>query len=124
MTATYTILASHIGLGSNLKSCQINTSQSLIIVECSYPVDFQAVGFQVIAQLGMQERVHRLYVNQTMSINTSASVEVEEDGEYQVSILPIMGERGITNSSVEYREIVTIGELPTTSGKYYYSYRS
>ena len=77
-------------------------------------MDSQAVGFQVITQSGVQERVHRLYVNQTQPGQTS---EVEEDG---VSILPITEQRGITNSSVEYRDIVTIGELSTGSTSEWY----
>ena len=71
-------------------------------------------GFQVIAQLNVQERVHRLYVNQTLPGQTSASVEVEESGEYLVSILPIIEGRGVTGSGVEYREIVY---LTATSGE-------
>ena len=67
-----------------------------------------AIGFQVIAQLGVQERVHRLYVNQTLPGQTSASVEVEESGEYLVSILPIIEGRGVTGSDVEYRDLVTV----------------
>ena len=73
-----------------------------------------AIGFQVIAQLGVQERVHRLYVNQTLPNHTSACVEVEESGEYLVSILPIINGRGITGSGVElveYRELVTVANL-------------
>ena len=53
-------------------------------------------------------RVHKLYVNQTQPGQTSASVEVEESGEYLVSILPIIWEMGIVDSDVEYREIVAV----------------
>ena len=97
-----------IGFGSNLENCQIiNTTPSLITVECTYSVNTTAIGFQVIAQLGVRERVHRLYVNQTLPNDTSTSVEVEESGEYLVSILSIIEGSGITGSNVEYRELVT-----------------
>ena len=82
-------------------------------------MDSQAVGFQVIAQSGVQERVHRLYISQTLPGQTSASVEVEESGEYLVSILPIMEGRGIAHSSVEYREIVTLGGPTATLGMHF-----
>ena len=67
-----------------------------------------AIGFQVIAQLGVKERVHRLYVNQTLLGLTSASVEVKESGEYVVSVLPISEEGGITGSVVEFRRAVML----------------
>ena len=115
------IINYHYGIsdfGSDMEGCQITTSLYRITVECTSPVDSQAVGFQVIAQSGVQERVHRLYINQTLPGQTSASVEVEESGEYLVSILPLVEGRGITDSSVEYREIVTIE--PTTLSEYFY----
>ena len=69
----------------------------------------------MIAQLGVQEKVHKLYVNKTQPGQTSASVIVEESGEYLVSILPIIKGSGITNSSVEYREVVMLED--TLPGK-------
>ena len=99
---------------AHLENCQITTSPHHITVKCTYPVNSMAIGFQVIAQLGVQERVHRLYINQSLPDHTSASVEVEESGEYLVSILPIIEGRGVTGSNVEYREIVAY----TTSGKF------
>ena len=89
-----------------------------------------ATGFQVITQLGVPYKVHRLYVNQTLPDDrTSASVEVEESGEYLVSILPIVQGRGITNSDVEYWERVMINdtgkfwkEILYNSGKFMHDY--
>ena len=92
---------------SHLDNCHITTFESVINVECDL-VDSTAIAFQVIAQLGVSDRVYRLHVNQTLPGQTSASVEVEEDGEYLVSIFPILEQRGITNSSVEYREVVMV----------------
>ena len=84
----------------------MSASQSVVTAVCIYPMNSMATGFQVIVQLGVQDSMHRLYVNQTQPGQTSARVEVEEDGEYLVSIIPIMEGRGITNTSVEYRVIV------------------
>ena len=66
-----------------------------------------ATGFDMIIWSSNVNRVHKLYVNQTQPGHTSASVEVEESGEYLVSILPIIGETGIVGSHVEYREMVS-----------------
>ena len=87
---------------------------SSISVEC---VLSMATGFQVIVQSGVQERVHKLYISQTLPGQTSASVEVEESGEYLVSILPLVEGRGITGSRVEYRQVVVVEKPITTSGK-------
>ena len=46
---------------------------------------------------------------------SSASVEVMATGMYQVSVLPIVEEVGITDSSVEHREIVMVFGSPTTT---------
>ena len=87
-------------LGYNLQNCTINTFQHYIIVECVFSM---ATGFQVIAQLDVLDKVHKLYVNQTLPDQTSASVKVEESGEYLVSIFPIREGNGITSSiSMEY----------------------
>ena len=97
-----------------IEDCHITTSQLVINVECGYLQDSTAIGFQVIAQPGVQERVHRLYVNQTLPGQTSASVEVEESGEHLVSVFPIKEKEGITDSNVEYREVVMVESF--TSG--------
>ena len=101
---------------SHIANCQITVSQYRIGAECVFPM---GADFQVIAQSGVQERVHRLYVNQTLPGQTSASVEVEESGVYLVSILPIIEGRGITGSHVEYSEVVVVDGIglfaPTNS---------
>ena len=45
--------------------------------------------------------------------HTTATVEVEETGVYQVSVFPLRERTGILGSSVEYTEQITIG-----TGKY------
>ena len=55
----------------------------------------------MIAQLtSNSSQVHKLYVEQTT--HTTATVEVEETGVYQVSIFPLREETGILDSNVEY----------------------
>ena len=101
---------------SQLENCSVHTNQHLIRGECSYPVVSLATGFQIIAQLGVLDQVHKLYISQTLANHASASVEVGESGEYLVSIIPIRGNTGITGSDVEYREMVMVDVLTTTSG--------
>ena len=67
-----------------------------------------ATGFYIITRSSNVSRVHKFYGNQTLPGQTSASVEVEESGEYLVSILPTIGETGIADSHVEYRKIVVV----------------
>ena len=103
-TLAYIIITILDSPRSLTEGCRIKASPLRINVECLS----QAVGFQVIAQSGVLERVHRLYVNQTLPGHTSASVEVEDGGVYLVSIIPIIEGRGITGSRVEYRETVLV----------------
>ena len=102
-------------VGRNLKNCHISTSQPRIIVEC---MRFSmAIGFQVIAQSDVQERVHKLYVNQTQPGQTSASVEVEESGEYLVSVFPVREGKGIINSTTVEYGVVILAEVTTSFGE-------
>ena len=80
---------------------------SIITVECTYPIDSLAIGFQVIVQqISDSSQVHRLYVEQTT--HTTATVEVEETGVYQVSIFPLREGTGILDSNVEYTQQVAV----------------
>ena len=102
----------------HLESCHINTSLLHISAECTYPMDSIATGFYIIITWSSNvSRIHKLYVNQTLPGQTSASVEVEESGGYLVSILPIIGETGIIDSDVEYRKTVSVdaGKIPRMS---------
>jgi hypothetical protein len=72
------------------------------MVECAYCGGSTATGFQMIAQLSNSSIVHRLYANKTTDRQTPASVVVEEDGTYHVTIFAIRGVGGIVDSNVEY----------------------
>ena len=54
-------------------------------------------GFQVIAQPAdfYRSRPGKLYASHTMQCQTSAIVEVEQNGEFLVSVIPVLGETGI-----------------------------
>ena len=56
----------------------------------------------MIAQQSNSSEVRKLYTNKTTDRQTPASVIVEENGMYQVTVFATRGERGIVNSSVEY----------------------
>ena len=63
-------------------------------------------GFQVIAQPADFDQLGKLYAGHTLECQTSVVVEVEQNGEFLVSIIPVLGETGIVNSIVEYRNLV------------------
>ena len=99
---------------SLLENCFIIANTSLIghiMVECAYPNDSTATGFQMIAQLSNLTEVHRLYANKTTDCQTPASVVVEENGMYQVTIFAIRGRRGIVDSHVEYSRQITVDNI-------------
>ena len=67
----------------------------------------------MIVQLGDPDQVHKLYVNQTRDQQSFVTVEVEENGTYLVSVIPVLERTGIIGSNVEYREEIV---LPFISG--------
>ena len=69
-------------------------------------------GFQVIVQPAEFDRHGKLYANHTSDGKTSGSltVEVEQNGEFLVSIIPVLGGTGIVNSSIEYTELVVVNK--------------
>jgi hypothetical protein len=77
------------------------------MVECTYTNDSMVTGFQMIAQLRDVSKVHRLS-NRTTDHQIPASVMVEENGTYQVTVFAIKGGRGILDSIVEYSEKVIV----------------
>ena len=78
------------------------------MVECAYPSNSAATGFQVIAQQIISSKVHKIYASKTSNCQTVASVLVEENGLYQVTIFAIRGGRGIVDSTVEYSGLLTV----------------
>ena len=90
------------------------------MVQCIYPGDSIATGFQVIAQLSNSSKVHRLDVNKTTDRQTPVTVLVEEDGQYLVTIFAIGEQRGILDSNIEDMTYVMINDsvagVETTTG--------
>ena len=92
---------------SDIETCSISVDQFSIKVQCTYPSDSLATGFQVIAHLASNSS-HRLYVEETTHTTATATVEVEETGVYQVSIFPLREGTGILDSNVEYTQQVDV----------------
>ena len=101
----------------HLRNCSIETFPLLIRVKCVYPGDSGAIvtGFQVIAQSANSDLFGKLYAGHTLECQTSVVVEVEQNGEFLVSVIPVLGETGIVNSSVEYSEVVVVEDLLTAT---------
>ena len=97
----------------HLRNCSVETLSLLIRAKCAYPGDSGAMvtGFQVIAQPTDFDELGKIYVGHTLECQTSAVVEVEQNGEFLVSVVPVLGETGIVNSSVEYIEVVVVEDL-------------
>ena len=123
---TVSVLSVPVILGSpgptliHLRNCSIDTLPQFIRAKCVYPGDSDAMvtGFQVIAQPTDFDRLGKLYASHTLECQTSAIVEVEQNGEFLVSVIPVLRETGIVNSSVEYSEVVVVEDLlaATTTG--------
>ena len=92
-----------------LEGCIIEDLRG-ITVQCTYPTNSQVTGFQVIVQqISDSSQVHKLYVEQTT--HTTATVEVEGIGVYQVSIFPLREGTGILDSNVEYTQQVMVSDI-------------
>ena len=75
-------------------------------------------GFQVIAQPTNFDGLGKLYANYTSEGQTSVIVEVEQNRKFLVSVIPVLGETGIVNSSVEYTEVVVVDNFLTSTSMY------
>ena len=78
----------------------------VISAMCSYSGSSSVTGFQIIVQLKNVDGVHKLYINSTTE--HQVTVQVEENGTYQVAIFPIMGERGIVDTTMAYSEVLSV----------------
>ena len=85
---------------------------------CSYSGSSSVTGFQIIVQLNYITEVHKLRINCTTEHLSPGpvTVRVEKSRSYHVAIFPLMGERGIVDTTIVYSEV-----LPVTS-EYVYSY--
>ena len=101
-----------------MRNCSVETFPPFIRAICAYPGDSGSIvtGFQVITQPVDFDQLGKLYANYTSEGQTSVVVEVKQNGEFLVSVIPVLGETGIVNSSVEYSEVVVVEDLLTTTG--------
>ena len=94
-------------------TCSFRGSSGLILAECS-PINSALVtGFQMIAQLSDSSEVHKLHVNQSMDLQTPVTIEVEEDGMYQVTIFAIREGTGIV--SLDVQAVLVVSDAITDS---------
>ena len=100
--------------------CTLTYSSGLILAVCTHPNSSFTDGIQVIVQSANVSEVHKLYVNQSMDLDTSVTIPVERDGEYQVSIFAIREGKGILRSGVGYTQQVIVHTsviMSTTAGQ-------
>ncbi len=81
------------------------------MVKCTYHSNSTATGFQLIVHNKLNARI---LTNQTTDRQTPASVEVEENGLYQVIIFPIRGRSGIVMSNAEFMYQLMVNVVQTT----------
>ena len=90
----------------------------MILAECS-PINSSLVtGFQMIAQLSSSHEVHKLHINQSTGLQTPVTVEVEEDGMYQVTIFAIREGTGIMGSksyALDVEAVLVVSDATTES---------
>ena len=99
--------------------CTVKDSAGVISAVCDYSGNNSSVtGFQIIVQLNNADEVHKLYINGTTEHLSpgSVTVQVEENGTYHVAIFPIMGERGIVDTTIVYSQEISV------SSKYIITY--
>ena len=82
----------------------------VISAMCSYSNDSSVTGFQIIVQLNDIDEVYKLHINCTNEHLSPGpvTVQVEENGTYNVAIFPIMGENGIVDTTIVYSEMLSV----------------
>ena len=70
-------------------------------------------GLQVTAQsIETADYVGTLYTNHSSDPQATVTVQVERTGMHHVSVFPVLGERGILDTSAEYKEEVMVEDMP------------
>ena len=98
----------------NNSYCSTTILFCLILAECS-PMNMN--GFQMIVKSGHSSEVHKVHVNQSMDLQTPVTIQVEESGVYQVTILRRIGILDSNATHVEYVKStpITISTCTTTT---------
>ena len=93
------------------QTCDVTTSPGVISAKCTSPS-----GFQMIAQSSDSNKVHILYITQSLGSQSPVTVEVE-NGIYKVTILATRKDIGILGSHVLHKKEVIVGTTPNIPGK-------
>ena len=92
-----------------VRDCNVIYVDDVISTMCSYSNDSSVTGFKMIVQLNNVDDVHKLYINSTTEYQSPGpvTVQVEENGTYQVAIFPILKDRGIMNTTIAYSQVLS-----------------
>lgn len=99
----------------HLGVCDVSTSMLVINVTCTY-ANNMASGFLVVVKSSVLAREGTIYAERVEKTSNSATIEVEENGEYFVFIIPTLQDTGIVDSMVEYMENVMVESTGMSSG--------
>ena len=91
------------------ENCSVTYEDDAISAMCSYSGGSSVTGFQMIVQLNDLYEVYKLFINGTTEHLSPGpvTVRVEENGTYHVAIFPLMGERGIVNTTIMYSQVLS-----------------
>ena len=91
-----------------IEDCSVTYVDDVISAMCSYSGGSSVTGFQIIVQLNNVTEVHKLHINGTTEHLSPGpvTVQVEENGTYQIAIFPIMSNRGIINTTIAYSRVL------------------
>ena len=91
------------------ENCSVTYVDDVISAMCSYSGGSSVTGFQIIVQLNNVTEVHKLHINCTTEHLSPGpvTVQVKENRTYHVAIFPLMGERGIVNTTIMYSQVLS-----------------
>ena len=112
MLPIYTVVTGQPGASPFNDNCDVYTNNYSIAATCGPFTNFMAMGLQIVVQLCTvrDSGPCKLYVNQSVDLDTQVTVTVERDGVYQVSIFAIREGMGILGSSVQYAGVAIIND--------------
>ena len=98
------------------ENCSVTYVDDVISAMCSYSGNNSSsivTGFQIIVQMNGLYEFNKFYINGTTEHLSPGpvTVQVEENGTYHVAIFPLMGERGIVNTTIMYSQVLSQGIL-------------
>lgn len=97
----FTDVQSSISCYTYIEACQIAHFSTNITVNCTFSSS-SVSSFQVIAQLTEGDAVYRLTISQNVDFDLAATIQVDSDGVYRITVLPIRSGIGIMLDSCQY----------------------